>query len=64
MPIRPAVRTPVEPRLPAAPAPAADLDLDAEDGYRGLDLSDVDLAGLARALAAALDIRIEEPGSD
>jgi uncharacterized protein YjbI with pentapeptide repeats len=44
MPIRPAVRAPAEPRLPAALAPAADLDLDAEDGYRGLDLSDVDLA--------------------
>ena len=45
MPIRPAVRTPVEPRLPAAPTPAATLDLDTEERYRGLAIADVDLAG-------------------
>src|SRR5205807_2603137 len=44
MPIRPAVRTPAEPRLPASLDPGADLDLEDEIGYRGLDLADLDLA--------------------
>ncbi|OLE28475.1 MAG: hypothetical protein AUG44_07330 [Actinobacteria bacterium 13_1_20CM_3_71_11] len=45
MPIRPATRLPREPRLPASLDPAADLDLEDEIGYRGLDIDGVDLAG-------------------